>query len=172
MKTIKQIADEIGVTRQAVHLKIQKEPLSSDLEPHLTKKGKVLYIESAGVKLIVAEFLSSASSKNVKQMSSVSSEFDNVFLLFKEQLKEKDRQIAVKDEQLTAKDKQITLLIEQNTALVEQLDTSQRLHAGTLQQQLIGSSADELPTDEPTDDKPEPEKEEKRGFFGLFRRKS
>jgi predicted transcriptional regulator len=31
-KTIKQIADEVGVTKQAVHQKMKKEPLSTSLQ--------------------------------------------------------------------------------------------------------------------------------------------
>jgi predicted nuclease with TOPRIM domain len=67
MKTIAEIAEEIGVSRQAIHLKIKQEPLSSDLQNFTSSNGKVIMIDEEGESLIKSSFpknkLSSTSQK-------------------------------------------------------------------------------------------------------------
>jgi small-conductance mechanosensitive channel len=190
MKTIKQIADEIGVSKQAVQQKLKKEPLASSCRQHTTTNGNTIYIKNQGVELIKSAFSASVAEN-------LSATTDNEIVDFlKEQLKEKDRQIAEKDKQLS--DITAALVAAQQTAA-----TAQALHAGTLQQQLATSEVapDPPPSDEleaetsaPTEPPVEPiqesaeftalrnqveelqaqlaQKSEKRGFFGLFSRKS
>lgn len=55
-KTIKEIADAIGVTKQAIFQKIKKEPLSTEMSPYITTKGNRLYISPEGQKLINDSF--------------------------------------------------------------------------------------------------------------------
>ena len=57
MKTIKQIADEIGVSKQAVHKKIKQEPLKTELEEFTATVKNTLQIDVDGEKLIKSEFL-------------------------------------------------------------------------------------------------------------------
>ncbi len=52
MKTVKQIADELGVSKQAVHQKRKKEPLSTDLQPFTKTVDGVIYISVDGENLI------------------------------------------------------------------------------------------------------------------------
>ena len=56
MKTIKQIADEIGVSKQAVHKKIKQEPLSTSLQGLSINHGKGLQFPADGEKLIKQAF--------------------------------------------------------------------------------------------------------------------
>lgn len=56
MKTVAQIAAEIGVSKQAIHKKIKQEPLSTSLRGLTTTKGNTLYIEVDGENLIKSAF--------------------------------------------------------------------------------------------------------------------
>jgi len=62
MKTIAQIAEEIGVTKQAVHKKMKQEPLSTRLEGFTTTKGNTVYVDDNGIKLIKSAFNTTKSS--------------------------------------------------------------------------------------------------------------
>jgi predicted transcriptional regulator len=150
MKTIRQIADELGVSKQAVQQRLRKEPLTSACRQHTTRNGNTIYIENQGVELIKASFSTSVADKlsatNDKQLVD----------FFKEQLREKDRQLAEKDRQLA--DITAALVAAQQTAAA-----AQALHAGTIQQQLA-SPGGEAPADERDVASP------KRGIFGIFGR--
>lgn len=52
LKTIKEIADEIGVSKQAVWQKIKKES-SIDLRQFTSKKGNTVYVDVDGKSLMV-----------------------------------------------------------------------------------------------------------------------
>ena len=52
MKTIRQIADEIGVSKQAVFKKIKREPLSTSLQGLTATVDGRLMVEVDGEKLI------------------------------------------------------------------------------------------------------------------------
>jgi predicted transcriptional regulator len=56
-KTIKQIADEIGVTKQAIFKKIKSEPLSTGLQQFTQKVNGVVYISVDGEKLVKQAFV-------------------------------------------------------------------------------------------------------------------
>ena len=57
MKTIRQIADEIGVSKQAVFKKIKREPLSTSLQGLTATVDGRLMVEVDGEKLINRRFL-------------------------------------------------------------------------------------------------------------------
>ena len=56
LKTIKELADEIGVSKQAVWQKIKKES-SIDLRQFTSKKGNTVYVDVDGQKVIKSAFL-------------------------------------------------------------------------------------------------------------------
>ena len=56
MKTIKQIADDLGVTKQAIYKKIKLEPLLTSLQEFTTTKGNTVYISVDGEYLIKSAF--------------------------------------------------------------------------------------------------------------------
>ena len=62
MKTIKQISEEIGVSKQAIHQKIKQEPLSSSLQQYISNKGNTLYIDVDGENMIKSAFAKEVSS--------------------------------------------------------------------------------------------------------------
>lgn len=71
-KTIKQIAEEIGVSKQAVHQKIKKEPLSTSLKPFTSTVDGVVYISIDGQKLVKSAFNSNQRQQvDVNEASTV-----------------------------------------------------------------------------------------------------
>ena len=56
MKTIREIAGELGVSKQAVYKKIKREPLSTGLKEFTTTGENAVYIADEGVSLIRAAF--------------------------------------------------------------------------------------------------------------------
>jgi len=120
VKTIKQIADEIGVSKQAVHQKIKQEPLSTSLRQLTSTKGRTLTIDVDGESLIKRAFSSNVvnqvdevdvneASIDVNELSTENASFNSGII---ELLQEN---IAVLQEQLKIKDKQI----EELTATVK-----------------------------------------------------
>jgi septal ring factor EnvC (AmiA/AmiB activator) len=168
MKTIKQIADEIGVTPQAVRDKIKKEGLQSALQ----RKGKAFVIDIKTETAITSAFAEIETKHFAKTLQSTlqsdNHTNDKLYDILQAELAAKNKQIADLTAELAAERQHSR---EQSKQLAALADTAQALHAGTLQRQLIGSSTDEPLGDESPADAPEPpQKEEKRGFFGLFRR--
>lgn len=66
MKTIKDIADDIGVSKQAVWQKIKRQP-STDLHKFTSRKGNTVYVSSEGEKIIKSLFKGKSSTKKEKK---------------------------------------------------------------------------------------------------------
>ncbi|MGF1983423.1 RepB-like protein [Lactococcus taiwanensis] len=66
LKTIKEIADEIGVSKQAVWQKIKKES-SIDLRQFTSKKGNTVYVDVDGQKAIKSAFFKKTSTTKRQQ---------------------------------------------------------------------------------------------------------
>lgn len=66
LKTIKELADEIGVSKQAVWQKIKKES-SIDLRQFTSKKGNTVYVDVDGQKAIKSAFFNKTSTKKRQQ---------------------------------------------------------------------------------------------------------
>ena len=56
LKTIKQIADEIGVQKQTIRKRIEREPLCTLLSSHIHTKEGTFYIDVHGEKLIKSAY--------------------------------------------------------------------------------------------------------------------
>ena len=56
VKTIRQLADEMGVSKQAVHQKIKKDPLSTSLRQFTSTVDRVVYIDEQGEILVKQAF--------------------------------------------------------------------------------------------------------------------
>ena len=148
-KTIKEIAEEIGVSKQAVFKKIKQVPLSTEIEKFIsTVDGKKL-VSVDGENLIKQAFQRKQKTANVNvdakddgKMFTVggnagntvdgipyaSQERENMLVAtfqtaidaLTSQLEAKDQQLAAKDRQLEEKDKQL----ERQTKTIEELATS------------------------------------------------
>lgn len=76
LKTIKELADEIGVSKQAVWQKIKKES-SIDLRQFTSKKGNTVYVDVDGQKVIKSAFLNKTSTKKRQQKVFVDDNVNN-----------------------------------------------------------------------------------------------
>ena len=76
LKTIKELADEIGVSKQAVWQKIKKEP-SIDLRQFTSKKGNTVYVDVDGQKVIKNAFFNKTSTKKRQQKVFVDDNVNN-----------------------------------------------------------------------------------------------
>ena len=56
-KTIKQIADELGVSKQAVQKRILRKPLCTSIQPYISTVHGVKYIDNIGETIIKMAFL-------------------------------------------------------------------------------------------------------------------
>ena len=76
LKTIKELADEIGVSKQAVWQKIKKES-SIDLRQFTSKKGNTVYVDVGGQKVIKNAFFNKTSTKKRQQKVFVDDNVNN-----------------------------------------------------------------------------------------------
>ena len=177
MKTIRQIADEIGVSKQAVFKKIKREPLSTSLQGLTATVDGRLMVEVDGEKLIKQAFseiapstttnrltgavdglVDAPSTKNEEKMAEV----DGVISVLKATIDTLQGQLEVKDRQIEQQAQTIIRLTDTLAAAQQTAAAAQALHAGTIQQQLL--------TGEAGVDQQEPAPEQKRGWFSkLFR---
>jgi predicted transcriptional regulator len=157
MKTIRQIADEIGVTPQAVRDKIKKLNLQSSLQ----RKNKSFAIDTTSEAAIKQAFQENTANTFAKTLQSENTHTDRLIDMLQAELNIKNRQ---RDE-LNAR------LAEAHSII----NSEQLLHGGTIQKQLVDSN-DESQTDAPNLDNitvvKHEEKPPKRRLFGFFSRKS
>ena len=117
MKTIKQIADELGVSKTAVRKKIENLGLQSSLR----KNGNQFAIDEIQEKLIKQEFSGNETeTKNANQSQTENHEVSDLVSVLQ-------TTISVLKAELEAKDRQIE-------KLQMLLDQEQQLHALTVQQ--------------------------------------
>lgn len=167
MKTIRQIADELGVSKQAVFKKIKREPLSTSLQGLTSTVDGRLMVSVDGENLIKSAFLPLAPSTSRQLVDDLvdgvvdgaSTEVDGVISVLQATIDTLQEQLEVKDRQLEQQAQTITQLTEALVAAQQTAATAQALHAGTIHQQLISS---ESGTDQ-QDQAPEPR--QKRGWI-------
>lgn len=101
-KTIRQIAEELGVSKQAVQKRISREPLHSSVYAYIDKVGGVLYIAYTGEKLIKQAFLkddriqigdNQPTTLYTPLSIPVSTPKDKLYEILKEELEAKNKQI-------------------------------------------------------------------------------
>ena len=129
MKTIRQIADEIGVSKQAVFKKIKREPLSTSLQGLTATVDGRLMVEVDGEKLIKQAFSEIIpSTKNEEKTAEV----DGVVSVLQATIDTLQGQLEVKDRQLEQQVQTITRLTDALAAAQQTAAAAQALHAGTL----------------------------------------
>jgi len=132
MKTIKQIADEIGVSKQAIRNQIEKLSLQSTLQ----KKGNTFAINEKQEKLIKNGFIDNKLEKSQSEtQSALQSEMQSALRLIEEQNSQLYKELEIKNQQI--EDLSSALVSAQKAAA-----TAQALHAGTIQKQLQESEAE------------------------------
>lgn len=164
-KTIKEIAEELGVSKQAVFKKIKQVPLSTEIEKFIsTVDGKKLVsvdgeilIKQAfqrkqkrkqktvdvnvdakddGKKFTVGDMVDGIPSKSQEQENTLAAAFQTAIDVLTRQLEEKDRQLAEKDKLLEWQTKTIEELATSLAVAQHTAQAAQALHAGTLQRQI------------------------------------
>ena len=134
MKTVRQIADELGVSKTAVSKQIANLGLRSSLR----KNGNQFAIDEQQEVLIKQAFLEKTKTENANQ-SQTKTQTENhevgdlVCVL--------QATIDTLQGQLEVKDRQIEKLTEALVAAQQTAAAAQALHAGTIQQQLITGEA-------------------------------
>ena len=154
MKTIRQIADEIGVSKQAVFKKIKREPLSTSLQGLTTTVDGRLMVEVDGEKLIKQAFSEITPSTTDNQLTGAvdglvdapstknaekTAEVDGVISVLQATIDTLQGQLEVKDRQIEQQAQTITRLTDALAAAQQTAAAAQALHAGTIQQQFLNS---------------------------------
>ena len=141
MKTIRQIADEIGVSKQAVY-KRYKGKLHTVCAPYAHTEQGVLYLSEQAETLIKQDFLKDDRSNGAHTDTHTDTHTERSIGAVPEQSQE-DSVVAVLQAtidtlqgQLEVKDRQIEKLTEALVAAQKTAAAAQALHAGTIQQQL------------------------------------
>ena len=160
MKTIRQIADEIGVSKTAVSKQIANLGLRSGLR----KNGNQFAIDERQEALIKQAFLEKSQTENANQSQTKTQtenhEVGDLVCVLQATIDTLQGQLEMKDRQIEQQAQTITRLTDALAAAQQTAAAAQALHAGTIQQQLL--------TGEAGADQQEPE--QKRGWFrNLFR---
>lgn len=154
--TIREIAEEIGVSRQAVHKKIKQEPLSTSLQEFTSMTDNTIYVSVDGATLIKSAFnrdepstvddnrprvdVNLAAELTTKLIDSLQAQIDYLT----EQIKNKDELLKMKDKKNDELTDTITELTDRLATLFE---NSQQLQQN--QQLLEAKHQEEQPRDEP-----------------------
>ena len=146
MKTIRQIADEIGVSKTAVNKQIANLGLRSGLR----KNGNQFAIDEHQEALIKEAFSEKSQTEIENQTQTENHEVSDLVCVLQ-------ATIDTLRGQLEVKDRQIEKLTEALVAAQQTAAAAQALHAGTIQQQLL--------TGEAGADQQGQEPEQKRGWF-------
>ena len=148
MKTIRQIADEIGVSKQAVY-KRYKGKLHTVCAPYAHTEQGVLYLSEQAETLIKQDFLKDDRSNGAHTERSVGavpeqSQEAGVVAVLQATIDMLQGQLAVKDRQIEELNARLAEVSSALLAAQQTAATAQALHAGTIKQQLSdGSGADQ-----------------------------
>ena len=181
MKTVRQIAEEIGVSKQAVFKKIKREPLSTGLRGLTSTVDGRLMVSVDGENLIKSAFLPQVSSTDRQPVdglvdapstevdglvdapsTEVDGTVDGLISVLQATIDTLQGQLETKDRQIEQQAQTITHLTEALSAAQQTAAAAQALHAGTMKQQLI--------SEEDKEGRQDQEPEYKKGWFSrLFR---
>ena len=148
MKTIRQIADEIGVSKQAVYQRY-KGKLHTVCAPYAHTEQGVLYLSEQAETLIKQDFLKDDRSNGAHTERSIGavpeqSQEAGVVAVLQATIDMLQGQLAVKDRQIEELNARLAEVSSALLAAQQTAATAQALHAGTIKQQLSdGSGADQ-----------------------------
>jgi len=164
MKTIKQIADELGVDKQKVYRFIKRNHIS---EAH--HDAVMMYYDEVAETLIASHFCGndhiSEAHHDVHQTASNDVVVDAVIKILQQELEAKNQQIADLAVELSREREHSREISNKLAALTE---NAQTLHLGTIQQQMLPTAADSQPSRH--ENSPETESPPQPGAWGIFSR--
>ena len=144
MKTIRQIADEIGVSKTAVNKQIANLGLRSGLR----KNGNQFVIDERQETLIKQAFLEKTQTEIENQTQTKTQtenhEVGDLVCVLQATIDTLQGQLEVKDRQIEQQAQTITRLTDALAAAQQTAVAAQALHAGTIQQQLVAGEGEEL----------------------------
>ena len=143
MKTIRQIADEIGVSKTAVSKQIANLGLRSGLR----KNGNQFAIDEHQEALIKQAFFEKTQTE-IENQSQTKTQTENrevgdLVCVLQATIDTLQGQLEVKDRQLEQQVQAITRLTDALAAAQQTAAAAQALHAGTLQQQFLTGVVEE-----------------------------
>ncbi|WP_438758985.1 DUF536 domain-containing protein [Enterococcus sp. AZ126] len=147
-KTLKEIADELGISKDKVRYRVGKLPRNFTYQ-----KNGITYLRNNGYKKILEELGVEISTPN-SAASHTQNLTDSTFSILKKELEEKNTQLANKDEQLVTMQKlldqqqQLTLQLNKR---IEQLEA--QLQIGPEAPEEKQPSAEEQADPDPVPDK-------------------
>ena len=145
MKTIRQIADEIGVSKQAVY-KRYKGKLHTVCAPYAHTEQGVLYLSEQAETLIKQDFLEDNRSNGAhtdthteRSIGAVQeqSQEAGVVAVLQATIDTLQGQLAVKDQQIEELNARLAEVSAALLAAQQTAAAAQALHAGTIQQQFL-----------------------------------
>lgn len=144
MKTIRQIADEIGVSKTAVSKQIENLGLRSSLR----KNGNQFAIDEHQEALIKQAFFEKTQTE-IENQSQTKTQTENrevgdLVCVLQATIDTLQGQLEVKDRQIEQQAQTITRLTDALAAAQQTAVAAQALHAGTIQQQLVAGEGEEL----------------------------
>ena len=142
MKTVRQIADELGVSKTAVSKQIANLGLRSSLR----KNGNQFAIDEQQEVLIKQAFLEKTKTENANQSQTKTQtenhEVGDLVCVLQATIDTLQGQLEVKDRQLEQQAQTITRLTDALAAAQQTAAAAQALHAGTIQQRFISKEAE------------------------------
>lgn len=164
--SVKAFADRAGISTQRVY-----QLLAKDLQDSCKVIDNTKFIHISALSRFVEKPICKDLQANLHEdLPSLNKALQEQIETLKQHNTLLSKQLSVKDAQLSEKDKQIAALTSSLESMAISLDSAQRLHAGTIQQQLTSASEKKSSEDNITPPVSEPER--KRGFFSrLFDKK-
>ena len=123
--SVKDLAEQVGVSKQAISDKIKKLGLQNDL----TRKANRFVLNETQANLVISAFQNKGQGYSQSNFAN-----QNTELLYE--------LVKTLQSQLEEKDKQIAYYQEENRRISEMAAQSQALHAGTIQSHLLSDGAD------------------------------
>ena len=198
-KTIKQIADELRVSKQAVWQRVKRsEELSAMLADHSESVNGTIHVDDVLEQRIKEQYPErntpetvDDTSVNIDETTVNSSEtvdgtsgnidVNTLIATLQNTVDTLQQQLTVKDKQIDELTAMLKSSQEQQTTLVTALSAAQALHAGTIQERLTersggseGQGKDAMVADVAESERdPVQEQQERKGFFArIFGRKA
>lgn len=147
LKTISQLALEIGCTPQAIYAKIK--PLQSELKPHRVKQGNCMLYTIEGQKIIKSTFSNTLNDFKAEfkvfesELESLRSE-NNKLKLENAELKGKNETLNQLVESFKVGQTEVESLLNTIDKLTTALQAAQALHGIEKKQQLIEADAESI----------------------------
>ena len=149
-KTIKQISEEIGVSKQAVQKRITREPLFTELKNYISTIDGVKYIDINGESLIKSAYssfkqqpVSDTVHKDIPNNQTIVADavHTDVHSIIKDTIEALNKQLAVKDKQIEALTEANKTLSETNKSLSQSINADRH---NNLAETIIDSQAHQI----------------------------